>query len=73
MTKNEKIFCINCRYFKTFIGVLGSYREWCRAPQNRKDTYRAKADLFENSPKDINKNNDCSWFEAGLGKHVNLS
>ena len=64
------VFCKNCRYFKTFVGVLGSYREWCRAPQAK--THRSPGESEEGAPEYINGNNDCKWYVAGRGKHVNL-
>ena len=66
--KVEKVFCKDCRYFKTFRGVMDSYREWCMAC----DTHRAPAESYEGEPKKINDNTACRMFERGRGKHIDL-
>ena len=66
-----KIYCKDCRYYKTFVGVLGSYNEYCRSPKNVKETHRG-IERQARDPDEINKNIDCPWFEAGQAKHVNL-
>ncbi len=64
-----KIFCKNCKHFKIFIGVLGSYNESCKRP-DRKDSHSGLSTARE--PRSINKNNKCKWFKTGRMEYVNL-
>ena len=62
-----KIFCDKCRYFKTFVGIFGSYREFCKATQNT-----SHLSYYGKQPSEINEKNDCEWFEMGNPERIDL-
>ena len=59
MSKNDKIFCMDCPFY-----YKREKHELCLAYDNMIDTHRAPKCKPVKSPKDINKNNDCEWFET---------
>ena len=52
----DKVYCASCRWL---------YFGDCMAPQNvtYEDTWKARVVKYIKSPKELNANNDCVWFE----------
>ena len=62
-----KVFCKNCINYSCFEGTTNHIIK-CKAPKNVKDTwYMSKAPNFR-EPREINKNNNCEWFEEKKSK-----
>jgi len=70
----DKIYCRECKHFINLMKVPFSYgppeddfeRQTCQAPRNKRDTHLiGNSEIFElfSKPFEINKNNDCVWFE----------
>lgn len=57
MTKNKKVYCINCTYF------LNRSSGDCRHPKNefKGDTW-LKPVVERKKPEDLNAKNDCKWY-----------
>jgi len=66
--KMDKIYCKKCKFFYT-INYYANYKIItdfeCHFPKNQrsKDNWLKKIILYKKSPKKINKNNNCVWFE----------
>ena len=69
----EKIFCNDCKYYNCDYGSIG-WREECHFPKNKKVEHHSnhnkkwKHVIHIEIPGNINKNNDCEWFELKLWK-----
>ena len=54
----KKVYCENCSYWEPDI-----FRDFCHAPENRLLHKCPKCRYsFNYLPQDINKNNDCTWY-----------
>ena len=54
----EKVYCVRCRWFHG-----RDMWDQCWHPDNHIDTYRRPKEKLKNEPEDLNKDNDCSWYE----------
>jgi len=63
----ERIFCKNCKFIDV---VMKSFNPECISLNNkffekRTTFYSEETIIIKKLPSEINKNNDCNWFEAG--------
>jgi hypothetical protein len=58
-----KIFCYTCKHLH--LDAWNEYR--CSSPKNKKDIWLQPNFEWAERPENINKNNDCSWFEEDNG------
>ena len=66
LKRKEKVFCGECKYFERHSSTLCFSWEECHHSKNtrrREDTYKEKGRYVNGAPKEINKNNDCPYFE----------
>lgn len=56
MTK-EKVFCMCCKFIKEGQDV-------CLHGDNWIDNWHHKKAVSKGNPSNMNKNNDCKWYEA---------
>ena len=59
MKNKEKVFCIDCKYYRFFSNLHS-----CNAPNNKKDTFLKPKSKKILRPAVKNKNNDCDWHES---------
>jgi hypothetical protein len=61
----SKVFCGKCRYYrKSFLFKFTlHFPDRCECPLNAKcvSTYKEKDSYYISTPKELNKNNDCSF------------
>lgn len=66
MTKHEKVFCQDCKYFLSWVfAYVGRVRDKdeCSYPDNVGDTWASPKSMTIESPSVINADNSCGWFE----------
>lgn len=58
--KKTKVYCVNCKYLISDEGYLV-----CDFPKNHGEIneWYKKCEVRKRWPKDINKKNNCKWFE----------
>ena len=56
-----RVYCINCKWYKDNLYTSG--HDYCCHPENI-HTYREVVKGDAEYPKEINKKNDCKWYEA---------
>lgn len=61
-TMKKKVFCQNCKHYHKR-GILKGLDEMCSTPSNLRDTYYAPNDESVQMPAQLNKENDCKFFE----------
>ena len=64
--KAAKVFCRECKYLGATWSDghgCGEGTYMCRSPLNIKDTWFKPNDNLARTPQELNKNNDCKYFE----------
>ena len=51
----EKIFCMNCQHLRL--------SQECHSPHNCTDNWQMPGGNQDKKPEDLNRNNDCKWYE----------
>lgn len=71
----EKVYCNECKWLKEIhtehaVTKKRSTENQCKAPSNRKavDSPMGRKEVLERTPEEINKNNDCGWYQASRPK-----
>lgn len=59
--KPPKVYCGGCKYFMTVTDGKKTTDMLCCYPENVGD-WRSET-VFKSAPSEINKNNNCKWFE----------
>lgn len=69
------IYCINCKYIDD--SACNKTYSLCYSPNNFKEEIintwykEVKNEIFLNTPANINKNNNCKWFEEKEKEIIN--
>lgn len=62
----QKIFCTDCKHFKDPFAA-----ENCIHPKNLEDTWKEPGGECVGSPTGLNRDNDCTWYEAKESISIN--
>ncbi len=66
----HKVCCTDCIHLKIIsVGMDPTWSYRCSVPKNLKHgiTWFERFSLSKKHPRNINRNNDCTWFEAKNG------
>lgn len=68
---SEKVYCFDCKHLKSENRFKETALHNCRHPENVsvKSSWLYAKTKYQVSPKKINKNNDCKWFEEFI-EHI---
>ena len=66
------VFCSDCKYCKREKIPKEMFKTSCESPLNKKEvlTFYEKTFQIIGRPSEINKNNDCEWFQT-KGRVIN--
>lgn len=62
----EKVYCGNCKHYTS--GVSDRFYEYCKAEDDNEEVtinnyYRPQQSKLRNGPSELNKYNNCRWYE----------